>query len=110
LPPRHLETLLRALVRAKILNSACGPSGGYRLARGSRLISAGEIVRTCTVKKAPDASRLISKVVEASLQKAGESAMANLDTITIEDICYQAAAVGIKENDEIPLGLKKAKP
>ena len=37
LPPRHLETLLQALVRANILKGVRGPRGGYELARERRL-------------------------------------------------------------------------
>jgi Rrf2 family protein len=100
-PARHLETLLQALVRAKILQSVRGPSGGYQLARESYLITVGEIVRTDTAKraayvsKAAESSRLISKVVEPRVQKAGESAMTNLDVITVEDLCNRAIAAGI---------------
>src|ERR1700733_4782398 len=36
LPPRHLETLLQALVRADILKGVRGPRGGYELERGRR--------------------------------------------------------------------------
>ena len=45
LPPRHLETLLQALVRADILKGVRGPRGGYELARERRRISAAEVVR-----------------------------------------------------------------
>jgi Rrf2 family protein len=44
LPPRHLEPLLRGLVRAKILKGVRGPRGGY-VARERRRITVGEIVR-----------------------------------------------------------------
>src|SRR5580698_549862 len=45
LPPRHLETLLQALVRHNILKGVRGPRGGYELARERRRITAGDIVR-----------------------------------------------------------------
>ena len=44
LPPRHLETLLQALVRASILKGVRGPRGGYELARDRRRISVGDYV------------------------------------------------------------------
>src|ERR1700742_382483 len=46
LPPRHLETLLQALVRAGILKGVRGPRGGYELARERRRVTVGEVVRT----------------------------------------------------------------
>ena len=45
LPPRHLETVLQALVRLGILKGVRGPRGGYELARERRRITAGDIVR-----------------------------------------------------------------
>ena len=45
LPPRHLETLLQALVRADILKGVRGPRGGYELARERRKITAAAILR-----------------------------------------------------------------
>src|ERR671939_1074005 len=45
LPPRHLETVLQALVRRGILKGVRGPRGGYELARERRRITAGDIVR-----------------------------------------------------------------
>ncbi|NBQ40628.1 MAG: transcriptional regulator, partial [Alphaproteobacteria bacterium] len=36
LPPRHLETILQALVRAGILKGVRGPKGGYELATERR--------------------------------------------------------------------------
>ena len=62
LPPRHLETLLQQLVRAKILKGVRGPRGGYELARERRRISVGDIVRAAHADpeaKADGASRLI---------------------------------------------------
>jgi Rrf2 family transcriptional regulator, iron-sulfur cluster assembly transcription factor len=45
LPPRHLETLLQALVRSGILKGVRGPRGGYELAKERRKITAGDVVR-----------------------------------------------------------------
>jgi Rrf2 family protein len=45
LPPRHLETVLQALVRYGILKGVRGPRGGYELARERRRITAGDVVR-----------------------------------------------------------------
>ncbi|MFZ1963484.1 MAG: Rrf2 family transcriptional regulator [Roseiarcus sp.] len=96
LPPRHLETLLQALVHAKILKGVRGPRGGYELARERRRISVGEIVRTSIRLSTADPdeigsrSKLLEKVVEPSVRKAGESFLANLDAITVEQLCEDA--------------------
>ena len=92
LPPRHLETLLQGLVQANILKGVRGPRGGYELARERRRITVGEIVRTVAAMSAADpdessaSSRLVKKVIEPSVRKAGESFLANLDAITVEDL------------------------
>src|SRR2546423_15387038 len=46
IPRRYLEPVLQELVRHKILLGIRGPSGGYRLARGRRRVSLGDIVGT----------------------------------------------------------------
>ena len=96
LPPRHLETLLQGLVHAKILKGVRGPRGGYELARERRRISLGEIVRTAVSLSTADPedvgahSRLLEKVIDPSVRKAGEPFLANLDSITVEDLCELA--------------------
>jgi len=105
LPPRHLETLLQGLVQANILKGVRGPRGGYELARERRKITVGEIVRTVMAMSAADAeesgasSKLVKKVIEPSVRKAGESFLANLDAITIEDLCAAAVAARILEDE-----------
>src|SRR5215211_7772975 len=44
LPPRHLEPILQALVRAGILKGIRGPRGGYELGRERRRITAEDIL------------------------------------------------------------------
>ena len=96
LPPRHLETLLQGLVHAKILKGVRGPRGGYELARERRRISVGEIVRTAMSLSTADPedlganSLLLEKVIDPTVRKAGETFLANLDAITVEDMCETA--------------------
>jgi|SRR5579863_2991876 Rrf2 family transcriptional regulator, iron-sulfur cluster assembly transcription factor len=105
LPPRHLETLLQGLVHAKILKGVRGPRGGYELARERRRISLGDIVRTAVNLSTADPleinlhSRLLEKVIEPSVRKAGESFLTNLDAITVEDLCDQAEKAHVLEED-----------
>ena len=106
LPPRHLETLLQGLVHAKILKGVRGPRGGYELARERRRISVGEIVRTAASLSTADPddigsrSRLLERVVEPSVRKAGESFLANLDGITVEQLCEEAEQAHILEEEK----------
>src|SRR5450755_4758121 len=85
LPPRHLETLLQGLVQANILKGVRGPRGGYELARERRKITAGEIVRTAAALSAADpseiggSSKLVKKVIEPAVRKAGDTFLAKLD-------------------------------
>lgn len=106
LPPRHLETLLQGLVHAKILKGVRGPRGGYELARERRRISVGEIVRTSTSLSTAEQedigsrSKLVEKVIEPSVRKAGESFLANLDAMTVEQLCEQAEKAQILEEEK----------
>ena len=102
LPPRHLETLLQA----KILKGVRGPRGGYELARERRRITLGEIVRTAVSLSTADPedvgahSRLLEKVIDPSVRKAGEPFLANLDSITVEDLCELAEKARILEDEK----------
>lgn len=103
LPPRHLETLLQSLVRANILKGVRGPKGGYELARERRRITMGEIVRVAILSEesddvtAADSSKLISTVVAPMVAEAGESLMAALDGVTVEDLCKRSHDAGVFE-------------
>jgi Rrf2 family protein len=106
LPPRHLETLLQGLVHAKILKGVRGPRGGYELARERRRITLGEIVRTAVSLSTADPedvgahSRLLEKVIDPSVRKAGEPFLANLDSITVEDLCELAEKARILDDEK----------
>src|SRR5262245_17641311 len=97
LPPRHLETILQALVRAGILKGVRGPRGGYELARERRRITAGEIVRAAMsvggIDEEPSlSSTLVDKVVSPAIGRASEAFLKELDQITVEDLCRDAEA------------------
>jgi Rrf2 family iron-sulfur cluster assembly transcriptional regulator len=106
LPPRHLETLLQGLVHAKILKGVRGPRGGYELARERRRISVGEIVRTSASLSTADPedvgarSKLLERVVEPAVRKAGETFLANLDSISVEQLCEEAEKAQILEEEK----------
>jgi Rrf2 family protein len=101
LPPRHLETLLQALVRAGILKGVRGPRGGYELARERRRITAGEIARAAMQDAIEDGaeplpkSALIDAVVAPQVAQASDAFLATLDAITVETLCRQAEQRGV---------------
>lgn len=95
LPPRHLETVLQALVKAGLLKGVRGPRGGYELARERRRITAGAIVRAAMQDGLEDGaplprSRLVDAVIAPAVQRATEACLAELDAVTVDDLCREA--------------------
>ena len=96
LPPRHLETVLQALVRHGILKGVRGPRGGYELARERRRVTAGDVVRAALTASGdeglppPPESRLVEEIVAPVVQAAGDALLRELDAITIDDLCRRA--------------------
>lgn len=101
LPPRHLETLLQALVRASILKGVRGPKGGYELARERRRITVGEIVRVAIASDEDGAhelqtsSRLVSEIVAPIVSEASKELISVLDQTTVEDLVRRAEGLGV---------------
>jgi Rrf2 family iron-sulfur cluster assembly transcriptional regulator len=100
LPPRHLETLLQALVKAGILKGVRGPRGGYELAKERRRITAGEIVRAAMADGADDGdpapnSKLVEQVIHPLVEKAGHHFLAELDAVTVDDLCRESGERGV---------------
>lgn len=103
LPPRRLESLLQALVRAGILKSVRGPSGGYELARERRRLCVGEILRVALRAEAELCEKgtgLLETVLEPMIAEAEEAALAKLDAITLDDLLARAAAKGFGEEQD----------
>jgi len=92
LPPRPLETLLQALVRADILKGIRGPRGGYELARERRRISAAEVIRAVMngEGESKTESRFVDTVIGPLIERAGQAFLGELELVTIDDICRQA--------------------
>ena len=102
IPKRYLEQVLQHLVRAGILNGKRGPRGGYRLGREQRRITLGEVVRVVRKLEAEAeftdleiGSPLAHEVVWPMWEKLRDDMMAQLDNITIEDLCERARAKGL---------------
>jgi Rrf2 family protein len=102
IPKRYLEQVLQHLVRAGILNGKRGPRGGYRLGRDRKHITLGEVVRVVRKLEAETepndlsiGSPLAHEVVWPAWEKLREEMMAQLDMITIDDLCQRARAKGL---------------
>lgn len=100
LPPRHLETLLQALVRHGILKGVRGPRGGYELAKERRRITAGDIVRAAMTAAALDdepspSSRLVDQVIGPAVTRASDAFLTELDRITVDDLVRDAEGKGV---------------
>jgi Rrf2 family transcriptional regulator, iron-sulfur cluster assembly transcription factor len=102
LPPRHLETLLQALVRSGILKGVRGPRGGYELAKERRKVTAGDVVRAAMTAQTDEdidqpepESRLVDEVVSPAVKVAGASFLQSLDAYSVEDLCRQAEEHGV---------------
>lgn len=105
LPPRHLESMLQALVRAGVLKSVRGPYGGYELARERRRLCVGEIVRVA-MRVDADAEepnkkpRLLEAVLQPVIDEVEEFALTRLDDVTLDDLHARALAAGFGEKDQ----------
>jgi len=95
LPPRHLEPVLQALVRAGILRGLRGPHGGYALGRERQHISAEDILRAA--RNADDADEpplpdigLLTNVVLPALVHAEAAFAAALARVNVDDMARNA--------------------
>jgi Rrf2 family protein len=102
IPKRYLEQVLQHLVRAGILNGKRGPRGGYRLGREQGRITLGEVVRVVRKLEAETephdptiGSPLAHEIVWPMWEQLRDDMMAQLDNITIEDLCARARAKGL---------------
>jgi Rrf2 family transcriptional regulator, iron-sulfur cluster assembly transcription factor len=97
LPPRHLESVLQALVRDGILKGIRGPRGGYELARERRRVSANDILRAAgsveDVDERPADSELVNKVVLPALAGAEQEFGVALSRINLDDMTKSAEAL-----------------
>jgi Rrf2 family iron-sulfur cluster assembly transcriptional regulator len=105
LPPRHLETLLQALVRANILKGVRGPRGGYELARERRRITAGDVIRAITSdangEDGPNGdSTFVDIVISPVIEQAGQTFLHALDEVSIDDVCQKAGEKKIFAEEE----------
>ena len=107
LAPRHLEAVLQGLVHAKLLKGVRGPRGGYELACESGRITVGEIVRAAMSWSTADPdylrpnSVLRERVIDPAMRRAGETFLANLDSITVEQMCKTAQKTHVLDDERV---------
>jgi Rrf2 family iron-sulfur cluster assembly transcriptional regulator len=107
LPPRHLDLLLHGLAQANILTGVRGPRGGYKLARERQRITVGEILRTAASLSTADPedlgahSVLLERVIEPAVSEAGKTFIANLDAITVDEMCVTAEKAHVLEDEKV---------
>ncbi len=95
LPPRHLEPVLQALVRHRILKGIRGPGGGYELAAEPGEITAEQILRAAELSDDGDPvpqtnSSLVAEVVLPTLMHAEKALLDALARITVGDMLRPA--------------------
>lgn len=102
LPSRHLEPVLQALVRHRILRGIRGPRGGYEVSHEKGRISAEEILRAAgTAENAETAafvrSPLLDQVVMPALEEAERVFSAALAKVDVEELALSAESLARTE-------------
>lgn len=108
---RGMEPLLQALSRGGLLDSVRGPRGGYRLGRPRRDIKLSEIVEIASAGNAAEnmegndgpVGQLQSDVIDPLWAKIDAAAVAQLGSLTIDDLLKQAAAAGLRRPTAEPI-------
>ena len=96
LPPRRLESLLQALVRAGILKSVRGPQGGYELARERRRLTLAEIARAALGAEGAEDEEFaqIEKALGFVMDDVEIGLFERLEQATLDDLAAQAIRQG----------------
>ena len=103
LQPRHLEPVLQALVRSKILKGVRGPRGGYKLVGERSGVTAHDILRAAGTVESNDkphaGSDLLNKVVLPAVANAEREFGIALGRISVEDMARDALALAAKSGN-----------
>ena len=97
----------RAWSTPKSSRACAGRKGGYELARERRRITVGEIVRTAMSLSTADPddlgsnSVLLERVIDPAVRRAGETFLANLDAITVEQMCDTAEKTHVLDDEKV---------
>lgn len=99
LGPRHLESILNALVRAGVLKGMRGPRGGYELARERRRITVADIVRAVGGGQGDEVaevnSPLVAAVIAPAVDRAALAFLGELEKVTVEVLYADAMALSL---------------
>jgi len=97
----YLARLFARLVRVGLISSVKGPGGGYVLAEAAAYITAGDIIRAAEESLAPVycitaeerkmCPRVDGCVTHLLWERLGEGIARLLDSVTLEELCRQAA-------------------
>jgi Rrf2 family transcriptional regulator, iron-sulfur cluster assembly transcription factor len=90
LPPRTLELIMQALVKAQFLKGTRGPRGGYELNKERRFITVADIVRASLEGVDEETGSISEQLASSALKSAEEACFAALSSLTLEDLCEQA--------------------
>ena len=111
LPPRHLESVLRALAHDGILKGTRGPGGGYEVAREQAKITAEGILNSVgRIEEADEPlpeSEFVGAVVQPTLAIAEQYFSAALREINVADLVRQA--LHVRDRDLHSFGTPEAK-
>ena len=97
----------RAWSTRKSLRACAGREAAIDLARERRRITVGEIVRTAMSLSTaePDDldahSVLLERVIDPAVRRAGETFLANLDAITVEQMCETAEKTHVLDDEKV---------
>jgi hypothetical protein len=97
----------RGRTRPSALKGVRGPRGGYELAGERRRITVGEIVRIAMSLSTADPddlsanSPLLERVIDPAIRRAGETFLANLDAISVEQMCETAEKSHVVDDEKV---------
>jgi Rrf2 family protein len=104
----HIEQVFQRLKRAHLVKSQRGPTGGYSLAKATKEITIGDIIRAaggpielvaCVaegVQLQKHCERIHSCVARDVWREASNVLMESFDSVTLADLCETARASGIE--------------
>jgi len=100
IPQRYLEQVLQQLVREGILKGVRGPRGGYVLAQQRSNVTMADVVRIVQQvedeeDKMPTQAELGQQVISPIWQEMQERLMAEMEQITMADLCRKAEMLAI---------------
>ena len=100
IPQRYLEQVLQQLVREGVLKGVRGPRGGYTLAKQRSNVTMADVVRIVhqvedEEDQVPTKAELGQQVITPIWQQMQERLMAELEQITMADLCRKAEMLAI---------------